>query len=230
MRTANDRARKKIRVILTGATGMVGEGVLHECLKHSDVEHVLVINRRPCGINHPKLSEIVHADLFDLSSFESQLSGYNACFFCLGVSSVGMDEAAYSRITYGLTLYVTGLLSQLNADMVLCYVTAGGTDSTEKGKSMWARVKGRTENHLLKLPFKKAYMFRPGYIHPTKGLTNAHRYYAAITWMYPILRWLIPKHVITLEEMGRAMIHLVSQEHEGTILDSQEMAKVAQMR
>ncbi|WP_053375320.1 NAD-dependent epimerase/dehydratase family protein [Paenibacillus sp. FJAT-27812] len=218
----------KISVILTGATGMVGEGVLHECLQHADVERVLIINRKPSGVTHPKLTEIVQADLFDLSLVESQLEGYNACFFCLGVSSVGMSEAEYSRITYDLTMYVAGLLSKLNPEMVFCYVTAGGTDRTEQGRSMWARVKGKTENHLLQLPFKSAYMFRPGYIHPTKGLKNAHRFYGAFTWLYPVLRRLIPRHVITLSELGRAMIHIVSRGYETSILESRDMAKVAQ--
>jgi len=222
--------RKKIRAILTGATGMVGEGVLHECLNHSDVERVLVINRKPCGVIHPKLTEIVQPDLFDLSSIESQLSGYNACFFCLGVSSVGMNEAEYSRITYDLTLYIANLLSNLNPEMVFCYVTAGGTDSTEQGKSMWARVKGKTENDLLQLPFKGAYMFRPGYIHPTKGLNNFHRYYAALSWLYPVLRPIFPKYVITLKELGKAMIHIVNDGYERPILESKDMAKAAQLK
>lgn len=223
---ANLQADKKINVIITGATGMVGEGVLHECLIHPNVERILLINRSPCGLSHPKLKEIVQSDLFDLSSVESHLSEYQACFYCLGVSSVGMSEAEYSRITYDLTLYVAGLLSRLNPEMVFCYVTGEGTDQTEQGKSMWARVKGRTENHLLQLPFKRAYMFRPGYIHPTKGLNNAHRYYAALSWMYPILRRLVPKYVISLSQLGRAMIILVNEGYEASILTSKDMAEV----
>jgi len=215
------------KVIITGATGMVGEGVLHECLLHDNVEHILVIGRKPCGVSHPKLTELIQPSLFDLSSIEQLLSGYDACFFCLGVSSVGMTEAEYSRITYDLTIYIAELLANKNPNMVFCYVTAGGTDSTEQGKSMWARVKGRTENQLLRLPFKKAYMFRPGYIHPTKGLKNAHRFYAAITWLYPVLLRLIPKHTITLEEIGKAMIYIVENPHHSSILNSRDMAKVA---
>ncbi|MFX3635931.1 MAG: NAD-dependent epimerase/dehydratase family protein [Candidatus Pristimantibacillus sp.] len=222
----DDQVDKKISVIITGATGMVGEGVLHECLIHPDVERILLINRRPCGLSHPKLKEIVQADLFDLSSVESQLSDYQACFYCLGVSSVGMSEAEYSRITYDLTLYVAGLLSRLNPEMVFCYVTGEGTDQTEQGKSMWARVKGRTENHLLQLPFKRAYMFRPGYIHPIKGLNNAHRYYAVLSWIYPILRRLMPKYVISLSELGRAMITLVNEGYEASILTSKDMEEI----
>jgi uncharacterized protein YbjT (DUF2867 family) len=229
MHTIAHISNKKISVIITGSTGMVGEGVLHECLMHSDVERVLVVNRKPCGVEHHKLTEIVHSDLFDLSSIHTRLKGYDACFFCLGVSSVGLNEAEYTKVTFDLTMYVAGLLVDLNPEMVFCYVTAGGTDRTEKGRSMWARVKGKTENHLLQLPFKKVYMFRPGYIHPTKGLKRAHRYYAGFTWMYPILRRLLPRHVITLRELGQAMINIVNDEYEDSIIESKDMAKLTKL-
>ncbi len=150
----------KIKTIITGATGMVGEGVLHECLLHPDVESILVINRKPCGVTHPKLTEIIHADFFDLSVIESQVSGYNACFFCAGVSSVGMKELEYTKVTYDLTMGFAKTLSRLNTEMTFCYVSGAGTDGTEKGKMMWARVKGKTENDLIKLQFKAAYNFR----------------------------------------------------------------------
>ncbi len=215
------------RVIITGTTGMVGEGVLHECLSHPDVQHVLVINRQPCGISHPKLTEILHHDFFDLSSVASQLSHYHACFFCLGVSSVGRKEAEYSRLTYDLTIHAASLLAGLNPDMVFCYVSGSGTDSTEQGKSMWARVKGRTENQLLRLPFKRAYMFRPGYIHPTAGLKNTHRYYHALSWLYPVFRVLLPKHVVTLREVGIAMIHSVTKGNAEAILECKDIVKLA---
>jgi hypothetical protein len=218
---------RKMKVIITGATGMVGEGVLHECLADPNIEGILSLSRKPVGMKHPKLTEIVHADLFDLSAFEEQLKGYDACFFCLGVSSVGMNEAEYTRVTFDLTTYVAKLLSKWNTDMVFCYVTGEGTDQSENGKNMWARVKGKTENQLLQLPFRKAYMFRPGYIHPTKGLTNTHRYYAALSWMYPVLRRTLPRHVITLKELGQAMIYLVNESYDASILGSQEIAKVA---
>jgi uncharacterized protein YbjT (DUF2867 family) len=156
-----------LRAIITGATGMVGEGVLHECLQHPAVEAVLVINRKPCGVVHPKLKEIIHPDFFDLSGIQQQLKGYNACFFCLGVSSIGMKEPEYHRLTYTLTLNFAETLSKLNRDTTFCYVSGGGTDSSEKGRSMWARVKGKTENDLMKLPFKQVFAFRPGYMHPT---------------------------------------------------------------
>src|SRR5580704_15421272 len=161
---------KSVNAIITGATGMVGEGVLHECLLHPQVESVLVINRKPCGVVHPKLKEIIHNNFFDLSSIKDQLTGYNACFFCLGVSSVGMKEPEYYKLTYTLTLGFAETLARLNPDMVFEYISGAATDSTEKGRSMWARVKGKTENELAKLPFKKEYNFRPGYMHPTPGL------------------------------------------------------------
>jgi putative NADH-flavin reductase len=146
----------KVRAIVTGATGMVGEGVLHECLLHDDVEQVLVINRRPCGITHPKLKEILHGNFFDLSPVASELSGYNACFFCLGVSSVGMKEPEYTRLTYDITMHFAETVVKQNQGMTFCYVSGAGADSTEHGKMMWARVKGKTENDLVNLPFKKA--------------------------------------------------------------------------
>lgn len=219
--------RGKIRAVITGATGMVGEGVLHECLLHPDVEQVLVIGRKPCGIAHPKLREIVQADLFELSAIERALAGYNACYFCLGVSSVGMSEADYTRVTYELTMGMAETLSRLNPDMVFCYITGTGTDSTEQGRSMWARVKGRTENALLSLPFKRAYMFRPGYIHPTRGLQNTHRYYYALMWLYPFLRVLLPGSVVTLKQLGQAMIHAAEGMYRPSILGSKQIRELA---
>ena len=217
----------KIKAIVTGVTGMVGEGVMHECLLHPDVEQVLVINRKPCGASHPKLKEIIHSNFFDLSPIEVQLTGYNACFFCLGVSSVGLKEPVYTRLTYDLTLNVAKTLAKQNHDMTFCYVSGSGTDSTEKGSSMWARVKGKTENHLIKLPFKKAYMFRPGYMHPTPGLKNTLKYYAWVSWLYPIFRVLFPGFVSTLKELGIAMINAVNQGYDQTILEVKDIIKLA---
>ncbi|MBO7746791.1 NAD-dependent epimerase/dehydratase family protein [Paenibacillus sp. MWE-103] len=216
-----------MRVIVTGATGMVGEGVLHECLLHPDVERVLVVGRRPCGVKHGKLKEIVHADLYDLSPVASELAGYDACYYCLGVSSVGMSEADYARVTHDLTLHAAELLARLNPGLVFCYVTGTGTDSSERGRSMWARVKGRTENALLRLPFKRAYMFRPGYIHPTKGLKNTHKYYRAFMWLYPVLRLLMPGGVVTLRELGLAMIRAARADFGPAILGSREIRELA---
>lgn len=217
----------KIRAVITGSTGMVGEGVLHECLEHPEVERILVINRKPCGITHPKLTEILHSDFFDLNAIADQLKGYNACFFCLGMSSAGIKAEAYKHLTYDLTLYMAGLLSSQNPDMVFCYVSADGTDSTEQGRSMWARVKGMTENALLKLPFRRAYMFRPGFIRPTKGLSRTHTYYLAISWMYPVMRPLFRKQVISLQEIGQTMIHSVNVGYESPILGSRDIAALA---
>ncbi len=198
----------KIDVIITGATGMVGEGVLHECLLHPDVESVLLINRKPCGVKHGKLKEIIHKDFFNLSPIEDQLVGYNACFFCAGISSVGKKEDDYKHITYDLTMNFARVMIKKNPDMAFCYVSGSGTDSTEKGRIMWARIKGKTENDLLKLPFKDSYMFRPGYIQPTKGLKNAYKIYKLFAPFYPILKIIIPGHVVSLEELGKAMINV----------------------
>lgn len=198
----------KIKVIVFGATGMVGEGVLHECLKHPEVQEVLVINRRSCGVKHDKLREIIQADFMNLSEIENELTGYDACYFCMGVSSIGMNEEAYRQITYDLTLYVANLLVKKNPAMTFCYVSGVGTDSSEKGRSMWARIKGKTENDLHKLPFKASYMFRPGYIQPTKGLKNTYKVYKALSPLYPVFKTLFPKYVCTLEDLGRSMIYV----------------------
>src|SRR5882724_3296500 len=175
--TLRPMTRTPIRAILTGATGMVGDGVLHECLQHPDVEAVLLINRRPSGVRHPKVKEIVHEDLSDLSAIADQLTGYNACFFCLGVSSVGLKADEYYRITYTLTMGFAELLSRLSPYIVFSYISGAGTDSSEKGRSRWARVKGKTENDLMKLPFREVYAFRPGFIKSTKGLTRINPLY-----------------------------------------------------
>jgi len=218
----------KIKAIVLGATGMVGEGVLHECLKHPEVESVLVINRKTCGVHHEKLKEIIHKDFLDFSSIENQLSGYNACYFCMGVSSIGMNEKDYTRITYDLTLHVASTLLKYNNDMTFCYVSGVGTDSTEKGRSMWARVKGKTENDLMKLPFKAVYNFRPGFIKPTPGLKNVYKSYKYFTPFYPALRKLFPNHVTTLEEIGLAMIYAKLKGYEKQIIECKDIVKLAE--
>lgn len=217
----------KIRAIVTGATGMVGEGVLHECLQHPAVERVLVLGRRSCGVTHPKLTEVLHADFHDLSAVEDRLAGYNACYFCLGATSVGLTEAAYHRLSYDLTIHVAETLVRLNPDMTFCYVSGSGTDSTERGKSMWARVKGKTENRLLQMPFKDAYMFRPGYMQPTKGLKNAKKWYAAMAWLYPVWRAFFSKYVSTLGEVGIAMINAVKFGSDKKVLEVQDIVQLA---
>ncbi len=218
---------KKIRAIVTGATGMVGEGVLHQCLDHPDVESVLVINRKPCGLIHPKLKEIIHSDFFDISFVESQLSGYNACYFCLGVSAVGMKEPEYHKLTYTLTMHFAQTLSKLNPDMVFCYVSGSGTDSTEKGRMMWARVKGKTENDLMKLPFNSVYAFRPAFMLPTKGLKNVLPYYKYVTWLYPVARKLFPHYFGTLSEVGMAMINVVQYGYTKQVLELKDIRVLA---
>ena len=195
-----------ISVIITGATGMVGEGVLLECLADARVGRVLLINRKPLGMTHPKLVEIVHKDFFDLSAIQSQLAGYDACCFCLGVSSLGMSEADYTRVTHDLTLEFGRTLARLNPDTAFCYVTGKSTDSTEHGKSMWARVKGRTENELLRL-FPRGVMFRPGMMRATPGQKNLKGWYHALAWIYPVGRALWPAAFCTLQEVGQAMIN-----------------------
>ena len=216
-----------IRAILTGATGMVGEGVLHECLQNNTIEQVLVINRKPCGTTHPKLKEIIHADFYDLSAIENQLTGYNACFFCLGVSSVGMKEPEYSKLTYTLTMKVAQTLCRLNADMIFCYISGANTDSTEKGRSMWARVKGKTENDLMKLPFKRVYNFRPGALTPTKGLHNTLGFYKYLGWLLPIVKAIAPNAVSSLQELGTAMIIAASRGYEKQIIEVKDIHVLA---
>lgn len=218
----------KIKAIVTGATGMVGEGVLIECLRHPDVEEVLIINRRSSGFTHPKLKEIVHKDFFDLSPVESQLQGYNACFFCLGVSSIGMKEPEYFRLTHTLTLHVGETLSRLNPDMIFCYISGAGTDSTEKGRSMWARVKGKTENDLLKLPFKRVYAFRPGFLKATPGQKNTLRAYKYISWLYRPIRFFFPRMATTLRELGLAMINAASKGFDKPVVEVTDIVSLSQ--
>jgi len=217
----------KINAIITGTTGMVGEGVLHECLLHPDVEKVLVINRRPCGVSHPKLTEIIHENFFDLSPVEDRLSGYNACFYCLGITSVSTKESGYYKMTYTLTLYIAERLAALNPGMTFCYVSGAGTDGTEKGKLMWTRIKGKTENDLMKLNFKQVYTFRPGLLQPTKGLKNAHKAYALVKPFYPLLRKLFPSFISTLKELGIAMINSVKKGYESQVLEVRDIVCLA---
>lgn len=213
----------KLRAIITGVTGMVGEGVLHEVLNHPQTEAVLILGRRPYGLQHPKLKELVHEDLYNLSSVEDQLKGYNACYFCLGTTSVGKKEAEYTKITYTLTMHVASTLSRLNQDMTFCYVSGGGTDSTEKGRQMWARVKGKTENDLKKLPFKAVYNFRPGYMHPTKGLKNTLSGYKYLSWMYPAFKVLFPNVVSTLKDVGDAMIKVTLEGYSKSTIEVKDI-------
>ena len=216
-----------IKVIIFGATGMVGEGVLHQALNHPDVVSVLVISRRTCSVNHPKLKELIHKDFYNYSSIEEHLNGYNACFFCLGVSSVGMKEKDYTRITYDLTMQAAKTLSTLNKDMVFCYVSGTGTDSSEKGRIMWARVKGRTENHLMNLPFKSVYLFRPGFIKPIPGLKRSYKISRVMGLIYPVLKLCIPKYVCTLEDLGSSMVQVIVTGYSKNIIENKDIEKLA---
>jgi uncharacterized protein YbjT (DUF2867 family) len=218
----------KIKTIITGATGMVGEGVLLECLNHPDVEQVLVINRKPGGVLHPKLREIIHTDFFNLAPIEQQLTGFNASFFCLGVSSIGMSQEEYKHTTYDLTLNFAQLLARLNPEMTFCYVTGAGTDSSEQGRTAWARVKGATENALMRL-FKHAYMFRPGFMKATPGQKNVKSYYKPIAWLYPIGRALYPAGFCTLQEVGQAMINAASKGYPKQILEVKDIVQLAKL-
>ncbi|VTU31987.1 NAD(P)H-binding protein [Variovorax sp. RA8] len=199
-----------MNVLLFGATGMVGQGVLRECLLDPDVRRVLSVGRRATGVQHPKLHELVVPDLMDYSAVQKQLAGYDACFFCLGVSSVGMSEEDYRRVTCDITLAAARLLVRLNPQMSFIYVSGAGTDSSERGPRMWARVKGETENALMRLPFKAAYMFRPGFIQPLHGVrsrTAVYRWiYLLLGPLFGLVRRLAPNRVTTSEQLGRAML------------------------
>lgn len=216
-----------MRVILFGATGMVGQGVLRECLLDPQVETVVSLVRAPTAQLHAKLREIVRQDLSDLSPIQTNLAGYDACFFCLGVSSLGMTEPDYRRVTYSLTMSVARTLASLNPAMTFVYVSGTGTDSSGRGRSMWARVKGETENALLQLPFKAAYMFRPGFIRPMHGVEPKTKWlrlvYAVVGPLYPVLRVLIPKYVTTTECVGRAMINVARHGAPGRVLESRDI-------
>lgn len=206
---------------------MVGEGVLHVALGQPDVESVVVIGRKACGVKHDKLKEIIHNNFYDYFSIEKDLTGFNACFFCLGVSSIGMKEMDYTRTTFDLTMQAAATLSRLNRGMTFCYVSGAGTDSTEHGGPMWARVKGRTENQLMKLPFKAAYMFRPGFIKPIKGLGRAYTASKVFGLIYPALEALFPKYVCTLDDLGISMIRTVRMGYSNPILENKDITKLA---
>lgn len=218
-----------IKVILTGATGMVGEGVLLTCLENPQVERVLVVGRRPCGITHAKLGELLHNDLGEISPIASKLAGYEACFFCAGVSSVGKQEDEFRKLTYGLTTRFAEFFKKQNADrqLTFCYVSGYGTDSSEHGKSMWARVKGRTENRLIELFGRGAFMFRPGYMKPVKGQKNVLKFYFGWQVFYPIMKLIMPKFTCSLDEVGWAMINAAAVGYEKRVVEVSDIIKLA---
>lgn len=219
-----------MKVILFGATGMVGRGVLRECLLDPDVETVLAIVRSSSLPQHDKLREIVQHDLSDLSAIEAKLSGHDACFFCLGVSAVGMNEEAYRRLTYDLTVFVARTLAKLNPTMTFIYVSGAGTDSTEHGRSMWARVKGRTENALLQMPFKAVFLFRPAYIQPLHGIRTKTRWYGAayalMRPLYPLWKMLFPNYVTTTECVGRAILSVTKRGFPKPVLENRDINRM----
>lgn len=222
-----------MRVILFGATGMVGQGVLHKCLDDPDVELVLSIGRTPTGKNHPQLREIIRQDLYNYSDLRTELTGFDACFFCLGISSLRMSEEDYTRITYNLTLAAATILSQQNPQMTFIYVSGAGTDSSEKGKVMWARVKGKTENAILNMPFAGAYMFRPGFIEASYGETSKTKLYRVLypfmKVILPIFRRMFPEQILTTEQIGQAMLNLTRSGGQKRILNIRDIQVAAKL-
>jgi len=216
---------KSNNVIITGSTGMVGEGVLIQCLNNPEIDSVLVINRKPCGYHHAKIKEIIHTNFFDFSAIEEQLKGYQACFFCLGISSIGVDQDTYFKMTYTLTLHIAKTLVKLNDDMTFCYVSGSGTN--ENGRLNWQQVKGRTENELSALPFAQVYHFRPGFIKPIKVQKYAHNFYKYINWLFPIGRKLFPNGFCTMTELGDAMINTLHAKNQRKIIEGKDIITMA---
>lgn len=222
----------KRNVIITGATGMIGKGVLLECLDQEIIGNVLVIGRNPVNMKHPKLKELIVQDFSDFTAFEKQLSGYDACFYCLGISAAGLKEDRYHKITYEYTLALATTLLKLNRGMTFNYVSGQGTDATEKSRMMWARVKGKTENDLLKLGFQQAYMFRPGMIIPLKGIksrTKSYRLmYDYFMWLIRFVKMLSPKSIVTTAQIGQAMINSVIKGYDSKILTPKDIINLSE--
>jgi len=220
-----------MKVVLFGASGMVGQGVLRECLASDAVDAVLLVGRSPSGVTHPKVKELVRADLYDWAGAASELAGYDACFFCLGISASGMSEADYHKVTFDLTLSAARAILAQNPAMTFIYVSGEGTDSTEKGRTMWARVKGKTENALLGLGFRHAHMFRPGVIRPLDGVkskTASYRaFYAVLGPIFPVVQALAPSHVTTSRNVGQAMIGVALHGYDKAVLENPDINAVA---
>lgn len=220
-----------MNVALFGATGMIGQGVLRECLLAPDVNRVLTIGRTATGVQNAKLQEIAQADMWNYASIEEQLRGFDACFFCLGVTSAGMSEADYTRVTYGIAVAAADTLCRLNQGMTFVFVSGAGADSTEQGRLMWARVKGKTENAILRMPFKASFVFRPGVVLPIHGersRTTAYRVlYAITTPLLPLLKRLMPGQIVTTEQFGRAMLVVARQGAPKRVLESADINALA---
>jgi uncharacterized protein YbjT (DUF2867 family) len=220
-----------VNVLLFGATGMVGQGVLRECLLDPGVQLMQTIGRTATGIKNPKLREIARPDLWNYDSMEDQLSGFDACFFCLGISSTGMTEPDHRHVTYDITMAAATTLSRVNPDMTFIYVSGAGADSSERGRTMWARVRGKTENDLLRLPFKAVYIFRPAAIQPLHGVrsrTGLYRILYSITKpLLPLLRLVLPGYISTTEQIGRAMLTVAREGAPKRILESPDIVKIA---
>jgi len=216
-----------LKVIITGSTGMVGEGIMQVCLNHPSVEKVLILNRRSAGVKHHKLTEILHWDFTNLVPVADQLLGYDACYHCMGISSVGAEKDYYYQVTYMMSMELGKTLSRLNPGMVFCYVSGAGTDETETSKLEWARLKGRTENELAQLPFKKMYAYRPGFIKPIPGAAHAHAFYNYINWLFPFGKNLFPNGFNTMEELGLSMINLTLHPADINILRGKEISGFA---
>ena len=219
-----------MKVILFGASGMVGGGVLRVCLGDPQVESILAVGRRSCGVAHPKLRELLRSDLFDLDDVKGAMTGYEACFFCIGVSSVGMSEVDYRRVTHDLTIGIAMVLGEVNPDLTFCYVSAQGSDRSGRGRFMWARVRGETENRLLQMPFP-SYTFRPGVIQPLKGVPSRTKgvrlLYAVLKPFFPILKHLFPNQVTTTERIGRAMIRVATVGCSKHVLETRDINALA---
>ena len=219
---------KKLKVLVTGSTGMVGEGILQVCLQHPAIEMVVALNRRTVGFSHPKLTEILLPDFHQLKSVEEQLKGLDACYHCMGISSLGIDEATYKDTTYTLTILLGETFSRLNPGSIFCYVSGAGTDATETAKMSWARLKGRTENELSQMPFKAVYRYRPGFIKPLSGAVHVQPFYKYIGWMFPIGKALFPDGFSTIEEIGRSMIQVAVQEEDKKTLAGKDIRYISE--
>jgi uncharacterized protein YbjT (DUF2867 family) len=221
-----------MRVIITGATGMIGKGVLLECLDHTEISEVLSLGRKSLEMSHPKLKELIHKDFSEFESVAEQLKGYDACYHCMGVSAAGMNEEQYAKMTHGYSMALASVLYRLNPKMTITYVSGQGTDSTETGRSMWARVKGRTENDIINMGFKQAFAFRPGAIIPLRGIQPSSKLYRVLinnlTWLLKLIKKIAPNSVVNTTQIGMAMINITKHGYDKTIIDPKDILKLAE--